>query len=65
MPSLLQAGAIDAVLEVMSSRPAHAQLQRSGCMAIRNMAARTVELRPILLEKGAEALLRDAKVRGG
>ena len=49
----------------MSSRPAHAQLQRSGCMAIRNMAARTVELRPILLEKGAEALLRDAKVRGG
>ena len=32
-----------------------------ACMALRNMVARNTELRPLLLEKGAEAFLRRAK----
>ena len=36
-------------------------VQRQGCMAIRNLVARNVDLRPMLLEKGAEAPLRGAK----
>jgi hypothetical protein len=53
---------IDAVLEVLSSHPAAGQLQRAGCMVLRNMAARNVDLRPLILEKGAEAVLRLAQV---
>ena len=35
----------------MSTRPAAAQLQRSCCMALRNMAARTPELRAVILDR--------------
>ncbi|GAX81213.1 hypothetical protein CEUSTIGMA_g8645.t1 [Chlamydomonas eustigma] len=58
-----EAGVIDAVLEVMSGHPDAGQLQRAGCMVFRNMAARNVELRPVILEKGAEALLRQAQAK--
>lgn len=43
----------------MSEESAMAALQ--ACMALRNMVARSPELRPAVLEKGAEPFLRRAK----
>lgn len=63
----VEAGCIDAVLEVMKvcSKGVHGKLgqwvQRQACMGIRNVVARNPELRPVVLEKGAEPLLRQAK----
>lgn len=63
----VETGCIDSVLEVMQvcSKGAHGKLgqwvQRQACMSIRNVVARNPELRPIVLDKGAEPLLRAAK----
>merc|ERR1711924_327792 len=38
----------------------HAVLQRQGCLAIRNLVARSPELREPILDAGAEAVLRAA-----
>jgi hypothetical protein len=57
------AGCLDLLLAVLRSEaPGLAPLQRQACMAVRNMAVRNPELRPAFLDKGAEALLRRAKV---
>ena len=55
------AGCLDAALVAMEAHPGAAGLQRQGCMFVRNCAVRNEELRPVALEKGAEALLRRAK----
>lgn len=63
----VETGCVDAVLEVMKvcSTGAHGKLgqwvQRQACMSIRNIVARNPELRPVVLDKGAEPLLRSAK----
>ena len=38
-------------------------LQSAGCLAIRNLIARTREFCPAFLEQGAEAVLRQAQSR--
>lgn len=55
------AGVIDTVIEAMQVHAAKATVQRQACLLIRIMVARNTELRPPYLEKGAEALLRQAK----
>jgi hypothetical protein len=55
------AGALDAAVELMARYPAVPGLQRAACMYLRNSAARNLELRPLMLERGAEPLLRAAK----
>jgi hypothetical protein len=55
------AGGLDVALELMTLFPAASGLQRAACMYLRNSAARNLELRPLMLERGAEALLRAAK----
>jgi hypothetical protein len=55
------AGGLDVALDVMSAFPSAPGLQRAACMYLRNSAARNLELRPLMLERGAEALLRAAK----
>jgi len=59
--SAAAAGGLDVALELMSQFPAASGLQRAACMYLRNSAARNLELRPLMLERGAEALLRSAK----
>ncbi|KAK9915509.1 hypothetical protein WJX75_000068 [Coccomyxa subellipsoidea] len=68
------AGCIDTVLDAMRAAEAFGArgfpdsavgaqwVQRQACMALRNMVARNPELRPAVLEKGAEPFLRRAKV---
>ncbi|BDA43881.1 Armadillo repeat-containing protein 6 [Coccomyxa sp. Obi] len=68
------AGCIDTVLDAMRAAEAAGPrgfpdsatgaqwVQRQACMALRNMVARSPELRPAVLERGAEAFLRRAKV---
>ena len=36
-------------------------VQRQACMSMRNFVARNVDARPVLLEKGAEEALKQAK----
>lgn len=63
----VEVGCVDTVLEVMKvcESGVHGKLgqwvQRQACMSIRNIVARNPELRPIVLDKGAEAMLRSAK----
>ncbi len=63
----VEVGCVDTVLEVMNvcQTGVHGKLgqwvQRQACMSIRNVGARNPELRPIVLDKGAEPLLRSAK----
>ncbi|KAL0024893.1 hypothetical protein WJX77_000671 [Trebouxia sp. C0004] len=63
----VEVGCVDTVLEVMNvcQTGVHGKLgqwvQRQACMSIRNVVARNPELRPIVLDKGAEPLLRSAK----
>ena len=63
----VEAGCIDTVLAVMRvcETGVHGKLgqwvQRQACMSIRNVVARDPELRPVVLDKGAEPLLRSAK----
>ena len=55
------AGAVDAVLDAMAAHPKSAGIQRAAAMFVRNCAARNPDVRPALLERGADALLRAAK----
>ncbi|KAL3155515.1 hypothetical protein ABBQ38_011067 [Trebouxia sp. C0009 RCD-2024] len=63
----VEVGCVDTVLEVMKvcQTGVHGKLgqwvQRQACMSIRNIVARNPELRPVVLDKGAEPLLRSAK----
>eukprot|EP00884_Botryococcus_braunii_P005371 jgi/Botrbrau1/14835/Bobra.0278s0005.1 len=66
----VEAGCVDTVVDVMKAvdtnpkTAATAQwVQRQACMSIRNIAGRNTALRPILLNKGVEDLLRQAKQR--
>ena len=55
------AGGLDIAVELMALFPGASGLQRAACMYLRNSAARNLELRPLMLERGADALLRAAK----
>ena len=63
----VEVGCIDTVLAVMKvcETRVHGKLgqwvQRQACMSIRNIVARNPELRAVVLNKGAEPLLRAAK----
>ncbi|KAK9812121.1 hypothetical protein WJX73_009040 [Symbiochloris irregularis] len=58
----MEAGCIDAALEVMGATmnraPAAQWAQRQACQSVRNVAGRGPELRPAIIAKGAESLLR-------
>ena len=54
-------GAAEGIARVMSDRPSSHPVQRQACMAVRNMGARNPELRPLLVERGLEDLVRRAK----
>lgn len=56
-----QCGAVEGIAEVMSNRPKSHQVLRQACMAVRNMGVRNPELRPLLMERGLEDLVRQAK----
>ena len=56
------AGCCEAALDAMAAHPSSPRLQRAACMFLRNCAARNPELRAPLCERGAEDLLRAAKV---
>ncbi|KAK9808657.1 hypothetical protein WJX72_001431 [[Myrmecia] bisecta] len=64
-----EAGCVDAVIEVMglmgSNKNAQSVqwVQRQACMSIRNIVARNPGLRPVVLEKGAEQMLRKVKTQ--
>ncbi|EFJ47195.1 hypothetical protein VOLCADRAFT_105247 [Volvox carteri f. nagariensis] len=55
------AGVADVVVEAMQRHAGRAHVQRQACLVTRIMVARNPELRPLFLERGAEALLRAAK----
>eukprot|EP01036_Dinobryon_divergens_P013586 gene13586-18328_t len=62
---ILEVGGIDAMLKAMRRHPTREALQRQGCLAVRNIACRSVESRTIMLDAGVEGVLRDAgKLRG-
>ena len=60
---------IDLVVRAMCKHPKKESVQRSGCIALRNMSThRTIELRQIILDNGGEEAICSAranhKVRG-
>eukprot|EP01039_Chlorochromonas_danica_P003784 gene3784-4134_t len=57
---LVQAGAVDVIIRIMRSFAQKDLLQRQACLTLRNIAGRCPDLRPILLDAGAEAVLRAA-----
>ncbi len=60
-----QLGAVKAVVMAMRTHRSDTKLMRQASLAIRNMAARSVDIRPIILEEDVEELLREAvKLRG-
>lgn len=50
--------AVDRLVLAMRKHFAHQALQRQGCLAIRNIAARSPDVRSLLLDAGAEEVLR-------
>ncbi len=56
-----EAGVPDMVVEAMQRHPGRAPVQRQACLVVRIMVARNPELRQPYLDKGVEALLRQAK----
>ena len=56
-----QAGASEVIVDVMGTNAQQAAVLRQACMAVRNMVVRNPDLRPQVLSKGVEALLRAAK----
>lgn len=56
-------GIVAAVLESMRFHRGHHGVQRQGCMMIRNVVVRCPELRPGVLDLGAEKVIRGAKAR--
>ncbi|GLC34380.1 hypothetical protein PLESTB_000734900 [Pleodorina starrii] len=56
-----ESGVPEMVVEAMQRHAPRAPVQRQACLVVRIMVARNPELRPLFLERGAEALLRAAK----
>ena len=50
--------AIDIMVKNMRRHFSHQSMQRQGCLAIRNIAARSPEVRSQLLDAGVEDVLR-------
>ncbi|XP_010530876.1 PREDICTED: armadillo repeat-containing protein 6 [Tarenaya hassleriana] len=57
----VEAGAGDLAIQAMKKFPSAAQMQRSSCNMIRNLAVRNAENRTLLLGNGVEKLIRTAK----
>lgn len=57
----IESGAGDLAIQAMQRFPDSDQLQRNSCFMIRNLVARNLENRTLLLGNGIEALLRKAK----
>eukprot|EP00968_Pinguiococcus_pyrenoidosus_P023384 scaffold3747_cov240-Pinguiococcus_pyrenoidosus.AAC.1 len=59
--ALVHAGGVPSMLNAMRRHPDAVNLQRQGCLALRNMAARgSPLLREQILDEGAEEVLRHA-----
>jgi hypothetical protein len=56
-----ECGAIEGIARVMADRPGSHAVQRQACMAVRNLGARNPEIRPLLIDKGLEDFVRQAK----
>ena len=54
---------VDLILSAMQRLPGSVQVQRSGCLALRNLVARNKEHVDIILGAGAEDVLRAARAR--
>ncbi|CAM6129689.1 unnamed protein product [Calypogeia fissa] len=57
----VKSGVVDVTAEMMEKHTGSPGLQRQACQLIRNLAVRNLENRPIILEKGLEKLIRQAK----
>jgi hypothetical protein len=57
---IVECGAIEVLVKCMRNHVDKPALQRQGCLAIRNIAARCPHLRSILLDAGVESVLRKA-----
>ncbi|KAL5071636.1 hypothetical protein RYX36_022523 [Vicia faba] len=57
----IEAGAGDLAIQAMQKFPAAHQMQRNSCLMIRNLVARNLENRTILLNNGIEKYIRKAK----
>ncbi|KAL3814198.1 hypothetical protein ACJIZ3_015466 [Penstemon smallii] len=57
----IESGAGDFAIQAMQKFPQSDQLQKNSCFMIRNLVARNVENRKILLSNGIEELIRRAK----
>jgi hypothetical protein len=57
---IVECGAIEILVKTMHAYPDKSNLLRQACLCIRNIAARCVELRDILLDAGVETVLRAA-----
>lgn len=57
----IEAGAGDLAIQAMEKFPTAQQMQRNSCLMIRNLVARNLENRTILLNNGIEKLIRKAK----
>lgn len=58
---IVECGSVDLIVKAMRNfQEKSSALLRQGCLCIRNIAARCVELRGTLLDAGVESVLRDA-----
>lgn len=57
----VEGGAVDLAAEAMEEHRSAHLMQKQACLMIRNLAVRNPENRPIILEKGLEKLIRNAK----
>ena len=57
---IVKAGAMDVIVKGMDRHHDKVALQRQACLCVRNISARCVDLRPILLDAGLEPRLRAA-----
>ncbi|KAJ1452153.1 armadillo-type protein [Pelagophyceae sp. CCMP2097] len=57
---IVRCGGIELIVESMRRHAGCVTLQRQGCLAVRNLCARSDELARPLLDAGAEAVLRQA-----
>ncbi|XP_076066743.1 armadillo repeat-containing protein 6 isoform X2 [Oratosquilla oratoria] len=59
---LVKMGAAQAIVQAMKIHPKHKQLQKMGCMAIRNSAVRIPEHCAVYAECGVEDVIRNALI---
>ena len=57
---IVEVGAVEGIVRGMRIHPQRELLQRQGCLAIRNIAARSPDLRSRLVDLGVEIVLRHA-----